>query len=754
MGDLDEEGDELMARLAGLQEAMERHAKEEGLLAGDGSEDEDLEDDTGAAKSKEATDDNEEGQPNSPTAASGLQLPRRRLDQTWEVEAERDFSARAGDLEDSRSRGEAIAAELRSHADLPELLLEPPIPKPGESEAAVSTAKVPSKGVPKSSLRRLKHVEPEVALGVEKECGVQLARDADVYRLVMENLNSSLRCNTRVLLIMASEAMLCEEPISEETATDSGNSTSTPFVPGLPDARPSTEDSNVAAGSDGNGGWIMVELRYFRAAPKRGALEKRLGRVPVLHVTLISDDGTHQAMEFLGVHQRRYCAEDPPSDAISRNLTESLLRVALEFVFHPSRSRYTKDQVILRECSVDSEAVQSRAALLPRMAEKVRELNEKIKQVHLELCDSEPFSRVPNAGISADRKGKSYLVLDEDVLKVAPTKDKLASKAPPAKHAFKGLGSGFLNSAKAKKKGLSDEQATGDSKASDTSRASAASHSSASSSSAGITNSNNTSNNTSTNDNNSPSNNNSNNSADSANSSSNAERSPSALISSIKPEERTRINPEPAESAQPPPVITNAEEKMKLILGAAEPAPGEAQRKATVASLEGPPQGSSSSSSSSGRHDTAASSGVTGAGTSTRRAEADLIEEDDDDAADSGQPTSLSDLANQLFGSLDDELHDELRTEPSEQLTESTGIPSPKACSSREGGPPSESSMSATDAVPSTTTAPASGFRLLQQRRRASGEQPQNAEASSEEASSRPTETTDDLVALWMKQRW
>jgi len=39
-----------------------------------------------------------------------------------------------------------------------------------------------------------------------------------------------------------------------------------------------------------------------------------------LHVVL-ETEGTREALEFLGVHQRRYCAEEPPTDAISQHLT-------------------------------------------------------------------------------------------------------------------------------------------------------------------------------------------------------------------------------------------------------------------------------------------------------------------------------------------------------------------------------------------------------------------------------------------------
>lgn len=421
------------------------------------------------------------------------------------------------------------------------------------------------------------------------------------------------------------------------------------------------------------GSWIAAELRYFRSAPKRGALAQRLGRIPVLHVFITTNDGLNQAIEFVGVHQRRYYAEDPPTDAISKNLTESLLRVALEFIFHPSRSRYTKQRLILRESSIDAEALHSRADLLPRMVEKVRQSNDQIKDICLEFCDS----RLSASRDSTNRRDKSYLVLDEDVLKVSPTKDLAQSSAPPAAGSFRGLGQGFLNSEKAKKRGLSDiKHAANSEKADRTS-------SSSSSSSGGP-----------------PS------------------RPPATTwLGQIPEAERTRFNPEPAEPAQPPGVRTDREEKHKLLLAAAEPSPGEAAAQAIARSLLMP--------------STASSSG------------ANIDEEEE---FDNGQDSNLSDLANQLFGSMivDDD-------EPQSEHTATTALPSPRAASSRDDY---GSEATLPEAAAPSSSAPVSGIRLLQQQRRRNSGSNRPADPPANESASSTADEGNDLVALWMKQRW
>ncbi|CAE6942320.1 cpar-1, partial [Symbiodinium natans] len=430
-------------------------------------------------------------------AASARWHIRRGLDKTWQDEREQDFERRAAP---DGGRGETVAAELRSYAELGELP-GPPLPTPGLSDGRTAS-------LPPSSLRRLKHVEAAVACGIERECGVDVSRGVDVFRLVLPNPQSGVRTTTRVLLVQTGEAFLCEEPISED-ASETGVPHSYPAAEGRDDPQ------------DG-GSWLAVALIYFRAVPKRSPLSSKVGRVPALHVSITLDDGTEQAMEFIGVHQRRYYVEDPASDALAQHLTESLLRVALEFIFHPSRSRFAKERVLLRECSLDKEARHSREELLPRMVDSIRQYNDKIKEVKLEMG-------APRPPANAARKEKSFLALDEDVLKVAPAKEQVQS-APPAGSAFRGMKTGFLNSDKAKKRGLASataEAGVG---------AAAASSSAASSSTEGL-----------------------------------------------RPQTTT------LDGSARPPVETTAEEKRQLLLPAAEPAPNEARAREVALALRAAP---------------------------------------------------------------------------------------------------------------------------------------------------------------------
>eukprot|EP00439_Symbiodinium_sp_Y106_P031981 s1832_g3.t2 len=564
-------------------------------------------------------------------AASSARRPARRrgLDRTWQDERELDFERRVA----PDSRGEAgrqspesqkstvvvaVAAELRSYAQLGELP-GPPLPTPGVSDGRAAQL-LPS------SLRRLKHVEADVACGIERECGLDISQGVDVFRLVLPNAQSSIRTTTRVLLVQTGEAFLCEEPISEDAAE--------PVAPGAYVA----EAKEVPGPS-----WLAVTLNYFRAVPKRSPLSSKVGRVPALHVTVTFDDGTEQAMEFIGIHQRRYYVEDPASDALAQHLTESLLRVALEYIFHPSRSRFAKERVVLRECSLDKEALHSREELLPRMVEGIRKCNDKIKDVELEMGGPRPLA-------NAARKAKSFLALDEDVLKVAPAKEQVKS-APPAGSAFRGLKTGFLNSGKAKQRGL-------------------------------------------------------------------AEKAPEAAASSSAPSSSSTQVPCPERAVLDetvrPCVETTAEEKRQLLLPAAEPAPNELRAREVAFAL---------------------------------RATPDVQEEEPDSPEDAGGPASLTELANQLFGVAE--------LEEASQRTESTEIPSPLAA----GASTALSEHSEALEAP----APSSGLRLLQQRRRERAEAAPRAAGSAEAANdgentagnrSRAAETTDELVALWMKQRW
>merc|ERR1712066_630404 len=119
---------------------------------------------------------------------------------------------------------------------------------------------------------------------------------------------------------------------------------------------------------------------------------------------------------------------------------------------------------------------------------------------------------------------------------------------------------------------------------------------------------------------------------------------------------------------------------------------------------------------------------------------------------DQQQPQSISDLANQLFG----DLAHEIDIPDEDEHTESTKTPSPsRDGASSHGGAQSERSERSEPVLPERVAdvPPAAGIRLLQQRRK------ERAEASREESrgSTEQLETKDEseeLVKLWMKQRW
>jgi len=300
-----------------------------------------------------------------------------------------------------------------------------------------------------SSLRRVKQLDASVVKAIESSCAIT---PHEVFRIIQENAGSAISQQTKVLLVMAGDAHLCEESISEEGATEQSA-----LPAGDADGDAGCEatfcgDSACASdiSIDAVGGSVEVELFFFRAKPRLGQLAKKLGTVPVLHVTVLTSDGVSQSLEFLGVHQRRYFTEATPSDAISQHLSESLLRVALEFVFHPSRSKYAKPRLVLRECSVLPEVLRDRKDALPHMAQILQQLNGDIKQVILEYGP-------PRGRLRAAASRKSCLALDERCLNVAPEAAKVAS-APPAKASFEGLGKGFLSASKTKARGLGDRR--------------------------------------------------------------------------------------------------------------------------------------------------------------------------------------------------------------------------------------------------------------------------------------------------------
>lgn len=142
----------------------------------------------------------------------------------------------------------------------------------------------------------------------------------------------------------------------------------------------------------------------------------------------------------------------------------------------------------------------------------------------------------------------------------------------------------------------------------------------------------------------------------------------------------------------------------------------------------------------------------------------------DAEGADAAPAPSLSELANELFGGGD------IEDAPGEdgERTESTHTPSPKG-SHLGGGAPSERSEPATEDGVETGKAhprtPPAGIRLLQQRRKAAGAAAVEAggadgtpspgtgsaaaaAAPPEAAGPEPRDECDELLKLWMGQRW
>jgi hypothetical protein len=419
---------------------------------------------------------------------------RRRLDHTWEAEAERQFEATqaAQATQVSVQATGHASGQLATPSQLASSSSESATPLVGKTVEARENASIPlASSAPQapSSLRRLKQLDVGTAGNIEQECGVAL-QSSDSFRLTMDNSNSSLKRQTRVLIVMAASTFLCEEPISEEVVAraadgDEARSVHSPSAASasmqkslegddahadgaygeescleLGERSPGDQEEDEAEYEDDfeefddeeDEDCVVAELCFFRAKPSRGRLARKLGAVPVLHMTLSTSDGLRENLEFIGIHQRLYCEEEPGIDAIAKNINSSLLRVALEFVFHPSRTRYTKERLVLRERSSCEEALQSREAMLLSMAEQVRKANPKIEQVSTEFLPP----RVRLSGSSA-LKGRSFLILDEDVLKVAPARN---LEHRPIKSSFKGLSQGFLNSSKAKARGLSSPTAS------------------------------------------------------------------------------------------------------------------------------------------------------------------------------------------------------------------------------------------------------------------------------------------------------
>lgn len=632
----------------------------------------------------------------------------RTLDRTRAAEAEKSYSETIREAEahgeewkeERRGRGArqfeqpaAVAATPAQAPASPQASSpEAPAPEgpaaaqPVSPSAGVPAASSPSggDGVTTTSLRRVKELDATLSSAIAQECGVKV-RTTDAFRLILPKRGGALHKETRLLIVPVSDSRLCEEPISEEVeplpptqaceepgpvgapAPESPRAEVNPVSAATPER---DEGGGTPPGAKGeDGGFIELELSFFRAKPKQSTIAKKLGSLPVVHITLATSDGLCQSLEFLGVHQRQYYTQDPSFDAISQNLNESLLKVALEFIFHPSRTRYAKERLVLRECSTCPEALRDRETLLPLMAEEVQRANDKIRRVSFEYCSSRAQSRLASAV-----KARSVLVLDENVLLVSPTKSS-PTKAPNPKSAFKAFGKGFLTGSRSKGK-LQDPRSdltTGASvQVSNAALSSAASSTGARSVS---------------------------------DLSSEAAAVVAASASSSSLSSHPRVEGESCSEQSAP---------AQRPLGALDMDAGIPKDAADFAKL-------------------------VESGLSKNAAEDLPADEEETDE----QGSSLQELASQLFGdgaSGPTPLQADLIAE--EALTDSTKTPSPKA-SSRGGGAPSESSNNATEDggdLDGAAAQPATGLRLLQQRRR-------EREAKSKEES-------DGLVELWMKQRW
>jgi len=363
---------------------------------------------------------------------------------------------------------------------------------------------------------------------------------------------------------------------------------------------------------------------------------------------------------------------------------------------------------VLRECSFIAEALARREELLPRAFEKVRLMNPKIRHVDIK------FATAPRLLGAARKREHSFLVLDEDALKVAPVKSSLSSKAPTAKGAFSGIGKGFLNTRSAKRKGLSSKAAVAE-----IAELKAEVNAEAPGSVAALP-------------------------ADGEMKQSEA----TSVVDHIPPSERTRINPLP-ESRGPPPICTDAEEKRRLLLPAAQLHEGPSPEVRQFAERAA-----------------AASSGSSTAGNSAAvQAEPALITgtQEEEPVDDPQGLTSLSELAEFLFGDLAREGNAEDAAEDDLQSTGSTKTPSPKAGSSRDGGTAGSEYSESVHAEPAVTAAdtsaqaPQAGLRLLQQRRRdraAASDAVQAQQPAVGCSQEPPQDESDELVKLWMKQRW
>jgi len=299
-------------------------------------------------------------------------------------------------------------------------------------------------------------------------------------------------------------------------------------------------------------------------------------------------------------------------------------------------------------------------------------------------------------GGSAALKGRSFLTLDEDVLKVSSAKETVP-KRQPAKAAFQGFGKGFLNSSKAKSRGLCAPE-SGSLQARVVPGGGEASSSSSSSCQPEVS---------------------------------------AARASESNPGDVVSSTPCEASSGQAA-VQTNRSEKRQLFLGAADVEMRVTSDVTAFARRIIP------------------GCGDLGVSTIREEEEEELLEQE-------GAPQmTVSELANQLFGSGDDPagLNDieSLGGESMGDRTESTTTPSPKGTSlgggegtSLGGGAPSELSEPCTEDG-GDPSAPTAGIRGLLRRRAPAS--PPSQRDSGQQAPAAPRDESEELLNLWMKQRW
>lgn len=406
--------------------------------------------------------------------------------------------------------------------------------------------------------------------------------------------------------------------------------------------------------------------------------------------------------------------------------------------------------MILRECSTSAEVRKSRVALFPSMVAQVKRMNDRIQHVDIEFCDG--LARQHH--LARGKKDRSFLILDEDVLKVAPVRRELA-KAPSANGAFRGLGQGFLNSDRARRRGLADQRRQDQGSKNSGTSGDAEHNGSAPGDEPKAA-------------------------ADESEKHNSGDQTAgdtdSELIKSIKASERTRINSSSSSSGVPPGIETTLEERRRLVMGGTDTSVGKVPEDVmrSVRSAAGVAAAGSAAATVAPTVGVATSSvnavESAAAAASTSDPAASAVE-DDEEANTDEQPPSLSDLANRLFGNeleLDIGVFDEAASDGGAgHLTESTKTPSPKA-SSRGGGAPSERSERSEPVtedgadIAGNAEAPAAGIRWLQHRRKERGSTAASSGGATDAGSSQQAaassssqkDESDDLVSLWMKQRW